>query len=78
MSIFAWLQKTFQESPRQVLGAACGFLCAIFFLAIGFWNSILVLFLTLLGLAIGFLAENDWNIPACLRRLRERRNDGEE
>ena len=78
MSIFAWFQKLFQDSPRQVIGAVCGFLFAIFVLVIGFWNSILILFLTFFGLAIGYLAENGWNFTACLNRLRGRKNDGEE
>jgi uncharacterized membrane protein len=78
VSIFVWFQKLFQNSPRQVVGAACGFLCAVFVLVIGFWNSVLILFLTLLGLAIGCLMESGWNVAACLRRLRGRGNDGEE
>ena len=78
MDLIAWLQKTYKDSPRQFAGAACGFLCAIFFIVIGFWNSILILLLTFLGLAIGFLAENGWKPAACIERIRGRRGNGEE
>jgi len=72
------LRERFQASPGQIVGAAAGFLCAIFFIVIGFWNFILILFFTLLGLAIGCLAESGWDFAACLARLRGKKRDDEE
>jgi uncharacterized membrane protein len=74
MNFFDWLKEHFQDSPRQVTGAVAGFLCALIFIVIGFWNFILIILITLLGLAIGRLSENNWDASSLFRGTSSRRD----
>ncbi len=64
-----WIKKIFDESPAQMAGALAGFVCAILVITIGFWNTILVVFLTLAGFVVGCLIEHGGDIRACLERF---------
>lgn len=77
MNFFDWLDKCLRKSPKQTIGGIIGFLCAIIFIVIGIWKFILIILVTLLGLAIGRLAGNNWDVSSLFRGSRGRdRDDG--
>lgn len=70
-----WIKKKFDESPAQMTGALTGFVCAILMIGIGFWNTILVVFLTAAGFSLGCLVEHGGDIHSCLEKFRGKRHD---
>jgi len=80
MNFFDWINKCLHNSPKQTIGGIIGFLCALIFIVIGFWNFILIILITLLGLVIGRLAGNNWDISSLFRsssaRQGQDRDDG--
>jgi len=67
MNIFDWLTKNLHDSPKQTIGGVIGFFIALIFIVIGFWNFILIVLITLIGLTIGRLAGNNWDISSSFR-----------
>ncbi|WP_082667208.1 DUF2273 domain-containing protein [Tractidigestivibacter scatoligenes] len=62
----AWVSRTFPGHENAFLGGVCGFLVAIVMAAIGFWRTLLLVILVLIGVAIGQQADGD---PKILRTL---------
>ena len=60
------MSRTFPGHENAFLGGVCGFLVAIVMAAIGFWRTLLLVLLVLIGVAIGQQADGD---PKILRAL---------
>lgn len=54
-----WLTKSFPGHENAFLGGVCGLVVAILIAAIGFWWTLLVALLVLIGVAIGQQADGD-------------------
>ena len=68
----AWVSRTFPGHENAFLGGVCGLLVAIVMAAIGFWRTLLLVILVLIGVAIGQQADGD---PKILRALGKRFRD---
>ncbi|MCR9037129.1 DUF2273 domain-containing protein [Tractidigestivibacter montrealensis] len=62
----AWVSRTFPGHENAFLGGVCGLVVAIVMAAIGFWRTLLLVLLVLIGVAIGQQADGD---PKILRAL---------
>ena len=62
----AWVSRTFPGHENAFLGGVCGLIVAIVMAAIGFWRTLLMVLLVLIGVAIGQQADGD---PKILRAL---------
>ncbi len=62
----AWVSRTFPGHENAFLGGVCGLIVAIVMAAIGFWRTLLLVLLVLIGVAIGQQADGD---PKILRAL---------
>lgn len=62
----AWVSRTFPGHENAFLGGVCGLTVAIVMAAIGFWRTLLLVLLVLIGVAIGQQADGD---PKILRAL---------
>ena len=66
----SWVKKILDQPPARIAGALAGFVCGLLFILIGFWNTVLILFLTLAGLLAGMLVENGGSIGAVIDHFR--------
>lgn len=65
----AWVSRTFPGHENAFLGGVCGLLVAIVMAAIGFWRTLLLVLLVLIGVAIGQQADGDPKILRALGKL---------
>ena len=65
----AWVSKTFPGHENAFLGGVCGLIVAIVMAAIGFWRTLLLVLLVLIGVAIGQQADGDPKILRVLGKL---------
>ena len=65
----AWVSRTFPGHENAFLGGVCGLLVAIVMAAIGFWRTLLLVLLVLIGVAIGQQADGDPKILRVLGKL---------
>lgn len=65
----AWVSRTFPGHVNAFLGGVCGLLVAIVMAAIGFWRTLLLVLLVLIGVALGQQADGDPKILRALGRL---------
>lgn len=65
----AWLHETFPGHENAVIGGFVGFLVALLFFVIGFWRTLLVVVLVVVGVAFGQLADGDPKIIDALRGI---------
>ena len=65
----AWVSRTFPGHENAFLGGVCGVLVAIVMAAIGFWRTLLLVILVLIGVAIGQQADGDPKILRALGKL---------
>lgn len=52
------MKEIFDEYRWSILGGLGGFILAILFLTLGFFKTLLILVLTLLGVYVGFFLKN--------------------
>ena len=65
----AWVSRTFPGHENAFVGGVCGLLVAIVMAAIGFWRTLLLVLLVLIGVAIGQQADGDPKILRVLGKL---------
>lgn len=68
-TIGAWLNKVFPGNVHAVLGGLCGLLVAVLFFVLGFWKTLFVCFLVLLGVALGQYLDGDPRIIRAIRKF---------
>lgn len=67
--VSAWVSRTFPGHENAFWGGVCGLVCALVFFAIGFWHTVLIGVLVLVGVAVGQLLDGDPRLIDALRRL---------
>ncbi len=67
--VSAWVSRTFPGHENAFLGGVCGLVAAIVMAAIGFWRTLLLVVLVLIGVAIGQQADGDPKILRALGKL---------
>lgn len=65
----AWMAKTFPGHVHAVVGGLCGLLVAILFFVFGFWKTLFVCLLVMIGVAFGQYLDGDPRIVDFIRKL---------
>lgn len=68
-----WLDSTFPSSKNAVLGGVAGLIVALLFFAIGFWRTIFICLLVLVGVALGQYADGDPKLVRAITKLIKKR-----
>lgn len=68
-SVRAWVHETFPGHEHAVTWGFVGFLVAILFFVIGFWRTLLVVLLVVVGVAFGQVLDGDPKIINTLRGI---------
>ena len=72
--ISAWVSGTFPGNERAFWGGVVGLLAALVFFAIGFWRTVVIAVLVLVGIAVGQVLDGDPKIVNALRHIFTRNN----
>lgn len=72
--ISAWVSGTFPGNERAFWGGVVGLLAALVFFAIGFWRTVVIAVLVLVGIAAGQALDGDPKIVNALRHIFMRNN----
>lgn len=64
----AWLEDSFPTHKNAVLGGAVGLIVALMIFGIGFWKTLFISVLILIGVAVGQIADGD---PKLIRLIKE-------
>lgn len=72
--ISAWVSGTFPGNERAFWGGVVGLLAALVFFAIGFWRTVVIAVLVLVGIAVGQALDGDPKIVNALRHIFTRNN----
>lgn len=64
-----WLRATFPGHEHAFLGGLCGLLVAVLVFVLGFWETLFVSLLVVVGVALGQYVDGDPKIIRALRRL---------
>lgn len=67
--VFSWVRRTFPGHEKAFWGGVCGLLAAIVFFAIGFWRTLVIVVLVVVGVAVGQMLDGDSKIVEAVRRL---------
>lgn len=67
--VFSWVRRTFPGHENAFWGGVCGLLAAVVFFAIGFWRTVVIVVLVVVGVALGQVLDGDSKIVDALRRL---------
>ncbi len=67
--VSAWVRRTFPGHENAFWGGVCGLVVALVFFAIGFWRTVLIGALILVGVAVGQLLDGNPSLIDVLRRL---------
>lgn len=71
-----WLSRTFPGHEHAVLGGVCGLLAAMLVFLVGFWRTLFVSLVVLVGVTLGQVLDGDPKIINFIRRvLAEGRNN---
>lgn len=69
----AWLNETFPNNRGAVLGGVAGLIVALLFFAIGFWNTLFIVVLVLIGVAAGQYIDGDPKLVRAIQKLIKKR-----
>lgn len=69
----AWLESTFPSSKNAVLGGVAGLIVALLFFAIGFWRTVFIVALVLVGVGLGQYADGDPKLARAITKLIKKR-----
>lgn len=69
----SWVHKTFPGNENAFFGGVCGLIVAILILFIGFWSTLLIVLVVLVGVAIGQQADGNPKIIRAVSRFFEDR-----
>lgn len=67
--VFSWVRRTFPGHENAFWGGVCGLLAAIVFFAIGFWRTVVIVALVVVGVALGQMLDGDSKIVEAVRRI---------
>lgn len=67
--INAWLDNAFPSNKNAVLGGIAGLLVACLFFALGFWKTLFIVVLVLIGVAVGQIADGDPKLVRTINKL---------
>ncbi|MBP3893970.1 MAG: DUF2273 domain-containing protein [Atopobiaceae bacterium] len=65
---YAWISKVAPGHEHAVLGGICGLVFAVLFFVIGFWQTLFVALLVVVGVAFGQYLDGDPRIVNLIRR----------
>lgn len=65
----AWLNATFPNNRGAVLGGVVGLIIALLFFAIGFWHTLFIAVLVLIGVAVGQYVDGDPKLVRAISKL---------
>lgn len=71
--INAWLNTAFPTNKNAVLGGIAGLLVACLFFALGFWKTLFIVILVLIGVAVGQIADGDPKLVRTITKLTRKR-----
>lgn len=64
-----WLSQTFPGHEHAILGGLCGVLAAVLIFVVGFWQTLFVALLAVVGVALGQYLDGDPKLVNLVRRL---------